>query len=69
MPGRYGGKAVMARGNQQQPAFQDDRDRRGRLETLAEACQKTGWRVHACVLMATMTLCCSKHPKPTSTEA
>jgi REP element-mobilizing transposase RayT len=42
---------VMARGNQQQPVFRDERDRRLWLETLAEACQKTGWRVHAYVLM------------------
>jgi REP element-mobilizing transposase RayT len=42
---------VMARGNQGQPIFRDDQDRRRFLETLEEACRKTGWRVHAYVLM------------------
>ena len=50
----YAGAAyhVMARGNQGDAIFQDDRDRRRFLETLAEACEKTGWRIHAYVLMA-----------------
>jgi REP element-mobilizing transposase RayT len=42
---------VMARGNRGQGIFQDDRDRRCFLETLGEACEKTGWRIHAYVLM------------------
>jgi len=42
---------VMARGNQGQPIFRDDRDRRVFLETLAEAHAKTGWRIHAYVLL------------------
>ena len=42
---------VMARGNHGQEIFQDDRDRRCFLETLGEACEKTGWRIHAYVLM------------------
>jgi REP element-mobilizing transposase RayT len=42
---------VMARGNQGQPIFRDDRDRRRFLETVGEACEKTGWWVHAYVLM------------------
>ena len=42
---------VMARGNQGQPIFRDDEDRRGFLATLGEACGKTGWRIHAYVLM------------------
>jgi putative transposase len=42
---------VMARGNQGQVIFRDDKDRVRFLETLAEACEKTGWRVHAYVLM------------------
>jgi len=42
---------VMARGNQGQRIFQDDRDRQCFLETLGEACEKTGWRIHAYVLM------------------
>ena len=38
---------VMARGNQGQDIVGDDRDRRSFLETLGEACQKTGWKAHA----------------------
>ena len=42
---------VMARGNQGKPVYGDDSDRKVWLETLAEACGKTGWRIHAYVLM------------------
>ena len=42
---------VMARGNQGRAIFQDDGDRQRFLETLGEACDKTGWRIHAFVLM------------------
>ena len=42
---------VMARGNQGRALFKAAPDRRRFLETLAEACAKTGWRIHACVLM------------------
>jgi REP element-mobilizing transposase RayT len=42
---------VMARGNRGQPIFRDDKDRRLFLETLGEAAEKTGWRIHAYVLM------------------
>jgi REP element-mobilizing transposase RayT len=42
---------VMARGNRREAVFLDDDDRRAFLEALGEACQMTGWRVHAWVLM------------------
>ncbi|MGH8023752.1 MAG: transposase [Limisphaerales bacterium] len=42
---------VTARGSRGQAIFADDQDRERFLETLAEACQRTGWRVHAYVLM------------------
>ncbi len=42
---------LMARGNQGRAIFQDDKDRKRFLDTLEESCQKTGWRVHAYVLM------------------
>ena len=42
---------VMARGNQGRPIFADDQDRRGFLAALGEAHAKTGWRIHAYVLM------------------
>ena len=38
------------RGERREPIFQDDTDRRRFLETLAEVCRRTGWRVHAYVL-------------------
>jgi len=42
---------VMARGNQGRSVFADAVDRKRFLETLAEACEKTGWFIHAYVLM------------------
>ena len=49
----YGGAVyhVMARGNQGGAIFADDLDRKLWLQTLAEVCEKTGWRVHAYVMM------------------
>lgn len=42
---------IMARGNQGRDIFREDRDRKLWLGTLGEACQKTGWLLHAWVLM------------------
>lgn len=42
---------VMARGNQGGAIFRDDQDRQRWVETLGQACEKTGWRVEAYVLM------------------
>jgi hypothetical protein len=42
---------IMACGNQGQAVFWDDGDRDRFLGTLEEACGKTGWIVHAHVLM------------------
>jgi putative transposase len=42
---------VRARGSHGQAAFGDNADRQRFLETLGEACEKTGWRIHAYVLM------------------
>jgi REP element-mobilizing transposase RayT len=41
----------MARGNRRQAIFRDDLDRRFWLKALGEVCGRTGWRVHAWVLM------------------
>ena len=49
-PGAY--YHVMARGNRRGKIFMDDEDRRFFLHTLGEACARTGWRVHAWVLMS-----------------
>ena len=38
---------VMNRGDRRESTFVDDADRRRFVETLAEACTKTGWQVHA----------------------
>jgi REP element-mobilizing transposase RayT len=42
---------VMNRGDRREPIFRDDADRLRFLDTLAEACAKTGWQVHALCLM------------------
>jgi putative transposase len=42
---------VMARGSCGQAIFGDHTDRKVFLETLGESCEKTGWRIHAYVLM------------------
>ncbi|WP_395738710.1 transposase [Prosthecobacter sp.] len=42
---------IMARGNRREAIFHDDDDRRFFLHTLSQACEMTGWRVHAWVLM------------------
>jgi REP element-mobilizing transposase RayT len=42
---------VMNRGDRREDIFKDDRDRERFLETLGEACVKTGWQVLALCLM------------------
>jgi len=42
---------VMNRGDRREPIFRDDADRLRFLDTLAEACAKTDWQVHALCLM------------------
>jgi len=42
---------VMARGNQGRDIYADDRDRKLWLETPADACEKTGCRLHAWAMM------------------
>ena len=41
----------MNRGDRREPIFKDEADRQRFVETLGEACAKTGWQVHACVFM------------------
>ena len=41
----------MSRGNHQEAIYQDDIDRQIFMETLTEVCTRTGWRIHAYVLM------------------
>ena len=35
---------VMNRGDRREAIFEDDKDRERLLETLTEACRKTGWQ-------------------------
>ena len=44
--------------------FLDDRDRHSFLQTLAEACAKTGWQVHAYVLMGNHFHLVAETPQP-----
>jgi hypothetical protein len=41
----------MSRGDRREKIFLDDVDRQDFVKTLAEACQKTNWQVHAYCLM------------------
>jgi hypothetical protein len=42
---------VMSRGDRREKIFLNDVDRHDFVRTLAEACQKTNWQVHAYCLM------------------
>ncbi|MEI6891891.1 MAG: transposase [Pontiella sp.] len=42
---------VMCRGNRGDPIFRDDRDNQQFLDTLGDVCIRSGWKVHAYVLM------------------
>jgi REP-associated tyrosine transposase len=42
---------VMSRGERREKIYLHDVDRQDFIKTLAEACQKTGWQVHAYCLM------------------
>jgi len=41
----------MNRGDRREAIFQDDKDRTCFLQTLGEACARSGWQVHAYCLM------------------
>src|SRR5213593_1680583 len=43
---------IVSRGNHREAIFRDDEDREQFISTLAEACAKTGWQVHALCLMS-----------------
>jgi putative transposase len=42
---------VMNRVDRREALFEDEEDRERLLQTLTQACQKTGWQVHAYCLM------------------
>ena len=59
---------VMARGNRRERIFWDDTDRRFFVKTLGEACARTGWRVHAWVLMRNHYHLLVETPEPNLVE-
>ncbi len=55
---------LMSRGDHLGPIFLDDVDRQDSIKTLAEACQKTGWQVHAYCLMSNRYHLVVETPEP-----
>lgn len=55
---------LMNRGDRREAIFLDDKDRRTFLATLAEACEKTGWEVHAYCLMGNHFHLVAETPQP-----
>ena len=55
---------VMSRGERRQRIFLDDVDRQDSIKTLAQACQNTGWQVHAYCLMANHYHVVMETPEP-----
>ena len=53
---------VMCRGDRRETIFQSDADRELFLTTLGEACEQTGWRIHAYVLMRNHYHCLLETP-------
>jgi REP element-mobilizing transposase RayT len=56
---------VMSRGDQREPIFEDDKDRKTFLKTLAQACEKAEWEIHAYCLMTNHFHIIMETPKPT----
>ena len=59
---------VMNRGDRQNPIFADDADRQRFLATLSEACQKTGWQMHAYCQMPSASLRVTLRVRPHRTQ-
>ncbi len=55
---------LMSRGDRREPIFFDDEDRKTFLRTLGEACEKTGWQVHAYCLMENHFHLVAETPQP-----
>ncbi len=55
---------LMSRGDHREAIFHDDADRRAFLNTLGEACAKTGWQVHAYCLMGNHFHLVAETPQP-----
>src|SRR5687768_10912163 len=54
----------MNRGDRREPIFRDDQDRERFLFTLNEACEKTGWWIHAYCLMGNHFHAVIETPQP-----
>jgi len=54
----------MDRGDRREAIFEDDEDRAGLLRTLTQACEKTGWQVHAYCLMRSHFHLVIETPRP-----
>jgi putative transposase len=59
---------VMSRGDRREPIFLDDDDRRLFLDALGAVCERTGWRVHAYVLMQNHFHLVVETPRPNLVE-
>ena len=59
---------VMNRGDRRENIFEDEQDHVRFLETLGEACQKTGWQVHAWCLMGNHFQLVVETPQPNLVE-
>ena len=55
---------VMARGDRREAIFGDDVDREGFVSALGEVCARTGWRLHAWVLMSNHYHALLETPQP-----
>ena len=56
---------LMSRGDRREPIFEDDSDRQRFVETLGEACVRSGWQVHAYCLMPNHFHLVIETPQPT----
>jgi REP-associated tyrosine transposase len=55
---------VMCRGDRRERIYEDDNDRQMFLATIAEGVQRTGWLVHAYVLMGNHYHIAIETPEP-----
>jgi putative transposase len=59
---------LMNRGDRREEIFRDDTDRECFLTTLGQACEKTGWQVHAYCLMSNHFHLVAETPRPNLVE-
>jgi putative transposase len=56
---------VMNRGDRREPIFRDDADRERFVQTLGQACERSGWQAHAYCLMSDHFHLVVETPQPT----